>query len=65
MESLRASIMTEAEMLNTKRRFGLFSQPTTIALGDNSMYPSKTGIFCIIEHAKEKMVNLLVFLEIC
>ena len=48
MESLRATIMTEAETLNKKRRFGLFSQPTTIALGDNSMYPSKTGIYSYI-----------------
>lgn len=30
-------------MINTRRRFGLFSQPTTIALGDNSLYPSKTA----------------------
>lgn len=57
MEQLRQSIMSEADGYNTKRRFGLFSQPTTIALGDNSVYPSKTGTSRPSQPAKERTEN--------
>lgn len=45
-------------MLNSKRRFGLFSQPTTLALGDSSLYPSKTGTYQHIQQEKAKMESL-------
>ena len=65
MEDLRKTILTEAELLNSKSRFGLFSHPTTIALGDNSLYPSKTGSYSIIQHVEVKTANHSVYPEIC
>jgi hypothetical protein len=44
MEHLRQTILSEAEMISSKKRFGLFSQPPPLAVGDNGAYNSKTGI---------------------
>lgn len=43
MKELRQSMLAETEITATKRRFGLFSQPPSIAIGDSSYFSSKTG----------------------
>lgn len=40
-ETLRQSIIQQSETIGTKRRFGLFSQPITTAVGDNGAYKKK------------------------
>lgn len=45
MDQLRHTALSEAELMGTKRRFDLFSQPAPLAIGDNSLFPSKTGIY--------------------
>lgn len=47
MEQLRQTMLSEAEMMSSKKRFGLFSQPPPLALGDNGGYNSKTGILLL------------------
>jgi hypothetical protein len=58
-------MLIEAEMLNSRRRFGLFSQPTTLALGDNSLFPSKTGRCPATQLGKDKMESPSPCPEIC
>jgi len=41
MEQLRSTMLAEVDTLGPKSRFGLFSQPPSIALGDDSQYQSK------------------------
>lgn len=65
MEQLRQTMLSEAEMLNSKKRFGLFSQPTPLTLGDNSVFNSKTGSFHLTQQGKEKMVSLSRCHETC
>ena len=38
-EVLRQSIIKDSETIATKRRFGLFSQPITNAVGDDMTLP--------------------------
>ena len=38
MSDLRATILAEEEIVASKMRFGLFSQPPPIAVGDDSAY---------------------------
>ena len=40
-ESLRLSILQQTDDLGTKKRFGLFSQPISTAVGDNGPYNKK------------------------
>jgi len=35
---MRESALLEADMVASKRRFGLFSQPPTLAIGDDSLF---------------------------
>lgn len=49
MERIRSTMLSEAELMSSRKRFGLFSQPPPIALGDNSLYPSKTGSYNLIQ----------------
>lgn len=45
MEKVRSNILQEEEKVAAKSRFGLFSQPPPLAIGDNSLGRSKQGIF--------------------
>lgn len=40
-ETLRMSILADSDPLGSKRRFGLFSQPITTALGDDGAFRTK------------------------
>lgn len=40
-EALRLSIIQQTDDLGTKKRFGLFSQPISTAVGDNGSYYNK------------------------
>lgn len=41
MTDLRATIMAEEDTIASKIRFGLFSQPAPLAIGDDGAYTSK------------------------
>lgn len=41
LEELRLSILSEANPLGSKRRFGLFSQPISTAVGDDGAFRNK------------------------
>lgn len=43
-ETLRKSILLESDTIGTKKRFGLFSQPISTAVGDNGGYDKKLRI---------------------
>lgn len=38
IEGLRATILQETDSLGTRRRFGLFSSPPPVAVGDDGEY---------------------------
>lgn len=40
-EALRQTALQEADSMGTKRRFGLFSQPISTAIGDDGEYKTK------------------------
>jgi hypothetical protein len=48
MNNLRDTILVEQEIITAKSRFGLFSQPPPLAVGDDSKYLQKTCIKIII-----------------
>lgn len=41
LEDLRMSILSESNPLGSKRRFGLFSQPISTAVGDDGAFRNK------------------------
>lgn len=41
LEQLRASVIHESDLIASKKRFGLFSQPISTAIGDSSPYQTK------------------------
>lgn len=44
MSELREKILAQEDKIGEKSRFGLFSQPPPIAVGDDSMYAKKQRI---------------------
>ncbi len=40
-EALRSSILQEVDVMGTKRRFGLFSQPISTAICDDGEYKTR------------------------
>ena len=44
-ETLRQSILQDSDVVGSKRRFGLFSQPISTAVGDNGAYKKKMRTF--------------------
>lgn len=38
MSDLRATVLADVELTASKSRFGLFSQPPSLAIGDDSPY---------------------------
>jgi hypothetical protein len=65
MKELRESILADEELVASKRRFGLFSQPPPIAIGDDSAFPSKIGEPTFIQPKKEKTANQSPFPATC
>lgn len=52
-EALRQTALADSEPLGTKQRFGLFSQPISIAIGDDGPYKTKLRICNIITKIPE------------
>jgi hypothetical protein len=48
MDHLRHTILSELELTASKSRFGLFSQPPPLAIGDDSRYNKLISITKII-----------------
>lgn len=44
-ETMRQSVLQESDVYGSKRRFGLFSQPISTAVGDDGSYKKKIRIF--------------------
>ena len=44
-EALRSTILQEADSIGTRRRFGLFSSPIPVAIGDDGQYKTKLRTF--------------------
>jgi hypothetical protein len=52
MSDLRQKIMADEEIIASKRRFGLFSQPPPLAVGDDGAYQKKKSTF--LSHSAQK-----------
>jgi hypothetical protein len=48
MSDLREKILADEEIIASKRRFALFSQPPPLAVGDDGAYQKKKGISFIM-----------------
>jgi hypothetical protein len=48
-ESLRNSILQDSDLLGSKRRFGLFSQPISTAVGDDGAFRNKIRIYLLTQ----------------
>ena len=57
-ETLRASVLQEADSFGSKRRFGLFSSPVSHAIGDDGQYKTKLRKKSIIQIQETKQGNL-------
>lgn len=55
MSTLRDTILAEEEIVASKRRFGLFSQPPPLAVGDDSSFRASSRTFSIIQFPEETM----------
>jgi hypothetical protein len=51
-------MLADEELIASKRRFGLFSQPPPIGLGDDSIFPPKAGTIKFIKRRRGKMASL-------
>lgn len=58
-EALRQTALKEADNLGQKRRFGLFSQPISTAIGDDGPYKTKfrTSYFMQIQDKMKEKEN--------
>lgn len=65
MNELRQSMMLDTEQASSKRRFGLFSQPPSTAIGDDSPFKQKQGIILIIQPGRALTVSLSPCRETC
>lgn len=54
MDELRQTIISETEILATKSRFGLFSQPPPLAIGDEPVFKQKQGTSVTIQPGAAK-----------
>lgn len=48
-ETLRTKFFKESLEMNQKQRFGLFSQPGSIAIGETNMFVPKKGTLSVID----------------
>lgn len=58
-------MMLDTEQASSKRRFGLFSQPPSTAIGDDSPFKQKHGIILIIQPGRARTVSLSPCRETC
>lgn len=58
-------MLADAELAASRRRFGLFSQPPPLGLGDDSQYISKQRTDCFIQSRRAKMASLRPVLRNC
>lgn len=58
MNELRTNILIDSEIVSSRRRFGLFSQPPPIAIGDDSPAKILKRIYSLMQILKDKMENL-------
>ena len=65
MNELRQSIMLDTEQASSKRRFGLFSQPPSTAIGDDSPFKQKHGMIMFTQPGRDKTVSLSLCRETC
>jgi hypothetical protein len=52
MSELRQSMLLDTELAASKRRFGLFSQPPSTAIGDDSPFKQRQGTPLPTQHAR-------------
>ena len=65
MNELRTNILIDSEIASSKRRFGLFSQPPPIAIGDDSPAKQTKRFHSHIQILKDKMESLKPILHKC
>lgn len=58
-------MMLDTEQASSKRRFGLFSQPPSTAIGDDSPFKQKHGIILVIQLGRAQTVSLSPCRETC
>jgi hypothetical protein len=58
MEELRMSILSESDPLGSKRRFGLFSQPISTAVGDDGAFRNKIRMIVLIKIREIRWASL-------
>ena len=56
-EDLRMSILSESDPLGSKRRFGLFSQPISTAVGDDGAFRNKIRMIVTMKMPVMRWVN--------
>lgn len=64
-EALRNTILQEADGIGTRRRFGLFSQPVPVAVGDDGQYKTKLRTIILSQTLAINPENLLLNSEEC
>ena len=57
MSDLRQTILADEEIIASKRRFGLFSQPPPIAVGDDGQYKKIQRIKSMMQMPRAKMAS--------
>jgi hypothetical protein len=57
LEELRMSILSESDALGSKRRFGLFSQPISTAVGDDGAFRNKIRMIVSMKMPVMRWVN--------
>jgi hypothetical protein len=55
MSDLRNTIMNEEDLIASKMRFALFSQPAPLAVGDDSFFHQKTSTISLMEEPAVRM----------
>jgi hypothetical protein len=58
-------MLIDTELAASKRRFGLFSQPPSTAIGDDSPFRTKIGTSSFTQREREKTASPSLFLETC
>jgi len=58
-ESLRNSILQDSDLIGSKIRFGLFSQPISTAVGDDGAFRNKIRISILTQILVMSMENQL------
>lgn len=56
-ETMRQSVLQESDVYGSKRRFGLFSQPISTAVGDDGSYKKKIRILSLDVDPRDPVNN--------